>query len=62
MKQFVLYNGEVWEVVREDCQGDETHWLLDSAEDRIKLRFVPREDCAPLDPALNVLFERKENG
>lgn len=66
MKQFVLYEGNVWEVVREDCQGDKTHQLVYAVERSVfhgrSLRFVPVKDCTPLDPALNVLFEEKNDG
>ena len=65
MKEFVLYEGEPWEVIREDCQGDKTHWLIYSVEltafKNRKLRFVPLKDCIPLDPALNILFERNDD-
>ena len=60
MKKFVLYGGDVWEVIRQDCQGDKSHWLVNSV-DGIKLLFVPVKDCTPLDPALNILFERKDD-
>lgn len=61
MNEFALVNGNVFKVIRKDHFGDETLWMVQGIDMGIYQRWVPAHDCIPLDPALNVLFERKEN-
>ena len=61
--EYVLYQGDVWALYRQDHFGDDTMWLVSAINTKaIWNRWVPAKDCIVLDPALNVLFERKENG
>lgn len=64
MKEFVLFQGEVWEVMRKDHFNDDRLWHLRNVNDtgRVWNRWVTARSCVPLDPALNVLFERNRNG
>lgn len=63
LMEYALVYGEVGRVVRKNHFGDKELWMLDMAIDNtsILLRWVPAKECTPLDPSLNVLFERKEN-
>lgn len=64
MNRYVLYQGEVWRLLNTDHNGDTKLWRIGIAElgEKIWNRWVPADKCTLLDPALNVLFERKENG
>jgi len=63
MKQFVLFEGDVWEVVREDHFGNPDYMLLClTGKVYDNLRYTHKNKCTPLDPALNILFERKIDG
>lgn len=63
MNEFALLNGEhVVRVIRKDHYGDTEFWLIDYMHNSAHhMGFVRGEDCTLLDPALNVLFERKDN-
>jgi len=59
---YVLYMGEVWALNRQDHFGDKALWHISAINTKaIWNRWVPAKDCTLLDPALNVLFERKED-
>ena len=66
MDEYALVKNEVRKVIRKEHFGDSTLWLtLVLKKDvfgRELVRWVPAKDCTPLDPALNILFERKEDG
>ena len=64
MSEYYLVKGDVVMAIRKDHYGDPFYWLVCSMEERPKQRlyYVNADWCTPLDPALNVLFERKENG
>lgn len=66
MAEFALLNGKfVVRVIRKDHYGDKKIWLVEPVDKHPyahHLQFVPARSCEALDPALNVLFERKENG
>lgn len=64
MNRYVLYQGEVWRLLNTDHNGDTKLWRIGIAElgEKIWNRWVPADKCTLLDPALNILFERKENG
>ena len=64
MNRYVLFEGEVWRLLNTDHGGDTKLWRIGIAElgEKIWNRWVPADKCTLLDPALNVLFERKENG
>ena len=60
---YVLYRGDVWALHRKDHFGDDTMWLVTAINTEAVWNFwVNARDCTLLDPALDVLFERKENG
>jgi hypothetical protein len=64
MKEFVLFKGEqVCQVLRKDHYGNKDMWLVQKVDvdGTDRLNYVFAKDCVPLDPALNILFERKEN-
>ena len=65
MNEFALLNGKhVVRVIRKDHYGDKAFWLIDYMNNSAPahhMGFVKSKDCIPLDPALNVLFERKDN-
>ena len=66
MEEYVLYKNEVRRVIRKDRDANPTlMWLTvilkKDVLGRELVRWVPAKDCIPLDPALNVLFERKED-
>lgn len=61
MEKFVLYEGKVWRVIREEHYGDERLCLATQVEGQKNTYWVSVAKCEPLDPALNILFERKEN-
>ena len=62
MVGYVLFKGEVWALNRQDHYGDATLWYISAINTKaIWNRWVFAADCTLLDPALNVLFERKEN-
>lgn len=65
MNKYYLVKGDVVVVIRGDHYGDPHYWLVCSVEKPMsgrRLYYVNADWCTPLDPALNVLFERKENG
>jgi hypothetical protein len=65
MNEYALVHGQdIGRVIRKDHFGNHTLWMLDMAFDQAHhhLRWVPAKHCVSLDPALNILFERKENG
>ena len=62
--EYVLVQGrDVCQVIRKDHHGDETHWLVlnTNADISNRLSYVRADWCEPLDPALNILFERKDD-
>lgn len=60
---FVVFSGEVWRLIRREHYGDPTLWMIQAINTKSTwLRWVPAVDCTLLDPALNVLFERKDDG
>lgn len=63
MAEYALVNNEVRKVIRKEHFGDSMLWLTVILEKdvfgRELIRWVPSKDCVLLDPALNVLFERK---
>ena len=62
MSKFVLWNGEVWKVIRTDHFGNPNYLLLQDTKSAFgSLRYVNYIQRTPLDPALYVLFKRKEN-
>lgn len=66
MNTYVLYKGEVRKLLRDRShEGDPKWWFTQLAEvdamGRPLLRWVYAKDCTLLDPALNVLFEEKED-
>lgn len=65
MSEYVLFRDEVRKLIRKENYGDPRFWLTEFIEvdamGRKLLRWVPAKDCTLLDPALNVLFERKED-
>lgn len=66
MDTYVLYKGEVRKLLRKQLHASNTEeWLTQLTErdpmGRRLIRWVPAKDCTLLDPALNVLFEEKEN-
>lgn len=62
MSEFALLNGKyVVRVIRKDHYGDKAFWLVKYAEHLHHMGFVEAKDCTPIDPALNILFERKQN-
>jgi hypothetical protein len=62
-KKYVLFRGDVWILLRKDHFGDESIWHIQADHPHaIWMRYVDASLCTELDPALNVLFERKENG
>jgi hypothetical protein len=66
MNEFALLNDkQVVRVIRKDHYGDKSFWLVDYMGNSNLVHhmgFVRGENCVLLDPALNVLFEREENG
>lgn len=62
MKKYVLFEGEVWQLMRPDHFGDSELWYLSTTKPKMNWnRWVIAKNCTLLDPALNVLFERKED-
>ena len=61
MDRYVLYKNEVRKLLRKE--NDEWLTLLTERDPmgRRLIRWVRAKDCTPLDPALNVLFERNED-
>jgi hypothetical protein len=63
MVGYVLYEDKVWILLRKDHYGDESIWHIRAIhEHAIWMRYVKASTCIELDPALNILFERKDNG
>jgi hypothetical protein len=53
----------VWALHRKDHFGDDTMWLVTAINtEAVWNCWVNARDCTLLDPALDVLFERKKNG
>jgi len=65
MAEYVLLYGKaVVRVIRKDHHGDKRYWLIDYMDNSAPphhIGFVNKEDCTLLDPALYVLFERKDD-
>ena len=64
MAEYVLVQGrDVAQVIRKSHHDDDTYWLVKflDADAGDRLGFTRAEWCEPLDPALNILFERKED-
>ena len=60
MTEYILICGAiVARVIHKDHYDDKAIWLVMTENN--KLTYVPAKDCTPLDPALNVLFERNED-
>lgn len=62
MERFVLYENKVWKVVRDEHYNDDSLLLATETDEPKRTYWIPRARCTFLDPALNVLFERKDNG
>lgn len=62
MDRYILYKNEVRKLLRKE--NDEWLTLLTERDPmgRRLIRWVPAKDCTLLDPALNILFERNEDG
>lgn len=64
MANYYLARGNVVMVIRKDQYGDPNYWLVCSVEQPVgnrRLYYTHAENCVPLDPALNILFERKDD-
>ena len=59
---YVLYENKVWGVVRDEHYDDYSLLLATETDEPKRTYWIPRAKCIFLDSALNVLFERKENG
>jgi hypothetical protein len=64
MAEYFLVEGDVVMAIRKDHFGDPFYWLVCSMSPDVspRLFYVNADWCIPLDPALNVLFERNEDG
>jgi len=64
MEYALVYGREVYAVMRKDHYGDKSLWLVCSLDPNAsqRLSYVHAKHCEVLDPALNILFERKDNG
>ncbi|NBW12374.1 MAG: hypothetical protein EBR82_30515 [Caulobacteraceae bacterium] len=64
MDKFVLWSEKVWKVVREDDYfGSPAYLVLQGIGGAVNnFKVVNRKRCDQLDPALNILFERKNDG
>lgn len=59
MSKFVLWEGDVWKLIRREHFGDETLWLLAAINTKAHwARWANANKCTLLDPALNILFEK----
>lgn len=64
MAEYVLVHSKyVAQVIRKSHHDDETYWLVMFVDADVgdRLGYARAEWCKPLDPALNILFERKED-